>query len=540
MTLFLGDAGLIVLTAVAGWYLPAGAASHAAHGLLSLCVVLPSFLAAMYVFDLYGMAKLNGLGTMVKVALAVAAASGFCNLFFHFSQWKNPAYYRSLLVCTVIFPAAAYVWRRCYSRGARRLRAPENLVVVGSARDGEILQAAMERVEPQYSLLGRLRTEEAAGEARNELRELEALFESREEAREPQGVADGEPWRRVPQWAAAGALGGPLRGFGQAGQALRGSGQAGTAVAMAREPLEARYEAGAAVGVAEAAPDETAERIADLGPATSENLLRVVAGCSVKVVVVRSDALTVELAGVLTQLRFSGIQVYSLLDFCMRMSEELPLEVLNEFWLCIADGFELLQARFFRRVKRLADVLLASAGLLAALPLMLLAAIAIRLESPGPALYRQRRTGWMGRPFELLKLRSMRTEAEKDGKAQWASVDDPRVTRVGKILRQTHFDELPQMVNILRGEMSFVGPRPERPEFVEQLKASISFYHLRHYVLPGITGWAQVNYPYGASLEDARRKLQYDLYYVCHASPLLDLRTLLRTARVVLFRQGSR
>lgn len=539
MTLFAGDAALIAALSLAGWYLRAGGASHAAHKLLSLCVVLPSFLAAMYVFDLYSMAKLNGLGTMVKVAVAVGAASGFCNVFFHLFQWKNPAYYRALLVCTVIFPAAAYVWRRCYFHGTRRLRAPENLVVVGSARDGEILRAAMERVEPQYSLLGRLWTE-AADEAGNELRELDAFFESPGEAREPQGVADGEPWRRDTQWAAAGTLGSPLRGFGQAGQALRGSGQAGTAVALAREPLEAGHEGATAIGDAEAGQNESAERIADLGRATSENLLRVVAACSAKVVVVRSDALTVELAGVLTQLRFSGIQVYSLLDFCMLMSEELPLEVLNEFWLCIADGFELLQARFFRRVKRLADVVLASVGLLTALPLMLLAAIAIRVESPGPVLYRQRRTGWMGRPFELLKLRSMRTEAEKDGKAQWATVDDPRVTKVGKILRKTHFDELPQMVNILRGEMSFVGPRPERPEFVEQLKESIGFYHLRHYVLPGITGWAQVNYPYGASLEDARRKLQYDLYYVCNASPLLDLRTLLRTARVVLFRQGSR
>jgi len=187
----------------------------------------------------------------------------------------------------------------------------------------------------------------------------------------------------------------------------------------------------------------------------------------------------------------------------------------------------------------LADLLLASVGLVLALPLMLLAGVAIRLTSPGPALFRQRRVGWMGQPFELLKFRSMQMEAEREG-PQWAAVDDPRVTAVGKILRKTHFDELPQMINVLRGQMSFVGPRPERPEFVGLLNDSISFYHLRHYVLPGITGWAQVNYPYGASLEDARRKLQYDLYYVCNASPLLDLRTLLRTARVALFRQGSR
>jgi exopolysaccharide biosynthesis polyprenyl glycosylphosphotransferase len=260
----------------------------------------------------------------------------------------------------------------------------------------------------------------------------------------------------------------------------------------------------------------------------------------VKAVVVRSESMTLELAGVLTRLRFNGIQVYSLLDFCMRASEELPLEILNEFWLCVADGFDLLQARLFRRVKRLTDILLASVGLLAALPFLLLTAIAIRLDSAGPVLFRQRRVGWMGRPFELLKFRSMQVGAEKDGAARWAAPEDPRVTAVGRVLRKIHFDELPQMINILRGQMSFVGPRPERPEFVGPLSESINFYHLRHYVLPGVTGWAQVNYPYGASLEDARRKLQYDLYYVCNASPLLDLRTMLRTARVVLFQQGSR
>lgn len=534
VVLFLGDAALIAVVALPGWYLPAGVASHSAHKLLSLCVVLLAFLAAMYVFDLYSLAKLNGLGTMVKVAVAVGAASGFCNVFFHLFQWKNPAYYRSLLLCMVVFPAAAYIWRRCYFYGARRLRAPENLLVVGRARDAETLQEAMGQVDPQFSLLGILWTEAAQSEAENGFRGTTALLATREEARGPQNAAESELRRPAPRWAAAGV-------------AAYGAHAVRTAVAMAGEPLEAPFEAqgqqgklASAVAVAEAAPDESPETIADLGPATSENLLRVVGACSVNVVVVRSDALTPELAGVLTRLRFSGIQVYSLLDFCMRMSEELPLEVLDEFWLCIADGFELLQARFFRRVKRLMDVLLASVGLLVALPFLALAGIAIRLNSPGPVLFRQRRVGWMGRPFDLLKLRSMQTGAEKDGRPQWATQNDPRVTAVGRILRKTHFDELPQMINILRGEMSFVGPRPERPEFVGLLNEAIGFYHLRHYVLPGITGWAQVNYPYGASLEDARRKLQYDLYYVCNASPLLDLRTLLRTARVVLFRQGSR
>lgn len=514
--LFLGDGALIALTVVAGWYARAGAGSHAAHKLLSLCVALAAFLAAMYVFDLYSMAKLNGLGTMLKVAVAVGAASGFCNVFFHLFQWKNPAYYRSLLLCTVIFPAVAYAWRRCYFQGARRLRAAENLVVVGSVRDAEILCNALDPLHPRYNLVGRLSAE---GGRHSGLEE----------------GSDAEPVTQRGEWPVGGEVeAGRASGTWVADVAEKTSYGAGggTAVAMVRED-----EAGA--GVLEAA-SESAGIVPDLGAASSASLLQVVAARGVKVVVVRRDALTLELAGVLTRLRFSGIQVYSLLDFCMRASEELPLEILSEFWLCVADGFELLQARFFRRVKRLADVLLASVGLLLASPFMLLAAMAIRLDSPGPALFRQRRVGWMGRSFELLKFRSMRAQAEKDGKPQWAAQNDPRVTAVGRILRKTHFDELPQMINVLRGEMSFIGPRPERPEFVAQLNESIRFYHLRHYVLPGISGWAQVNYPYGASLEDARRKLQYDLYYVCNASPLLDLRTLLRTARVVLFRQGSR
>jgi lipopolysaccharide/colanic/teichoic acid biosynthesis glycosyltransferase len=463
-------------------------------------VLVPAFLAAMYVCNLYNLAAINGLGTFVKVIVAVGAASGFCEVFFHVGRWKNEAYYWSLGVCTVVMPAATYAWRRFYFYSARRMRAPEKLVVVGSARDAEILKAAMDREHPQYSVLGMLCVPlEARGE----------------EA----GSTEAEPLRQLT--TAAGADGG----------VAAGAYPAGTAVAMARE------------AVLEAAADtdsEKAEIMVDLGPATSENLMQVVATRDVKVVVVRSEAITLELAGVLTRLRFSGIQVYSLLDFCMRASEEIPLEILNEFWLCVADGFDLLQARLFRRVKRLADVLLASVGLVLALPFMLLAAVAIRMDSPGPVLFRQKRVGWKGQPFELLKFRSMEVGAERNGGPQWAALDDPRVTSVGGILRKTHFDELPQMINILRGQMSFVGPRPERPEFVGLLTESINFYHLRHYALPGITGWAQVNYPYGASLEDARRKLQYDLYYVCNASPLLDLRTIMRTARVVLFQQGSR
>lgn len=497
LALCLGDAGVTTLLAAAGWYVYAGTTSTGAQKVLSLLVMLPAFVAAMYVFDQYSLSKLNGLGTLVKAVIAVFGASAFCYVFFHLFRWKNDMYYRSLGLCALVLPAATYIWRRCYFHGSKRFRAQEKLLVVGSVKDAQILSAALDRLHAGFALVGMMRAEASPWETQPTAQALESQSK----------VA-----------ACAAGIGAP------------GSYAAGTAVAMAREAV------GAAV---EVAPDGV-EHIPDLGPATSENLSQAVAANGVEVIVVRSDALTPELAGVLTHLRFNGIQVLSLLDFCMATCHEIPLEILNEFWLAVADGFDLLQTRLFRRVKRLTDILLASAGLLVALPFMLLVALAIRLNSPGPVLFRQERVGWKGQPFELLKFRSMQTDAERERGPQWAAQDDPRVTTVGRILRKTHFDELPQMINILRGDMSFVGPRPERPEFVGLLNETISFYDLRHYVLPGITGWAQVNYRYGASLDDTKRKLQYDLYYVCKASPLLDLRTLLLTARVVLLQQGSR
>lgn len=494
--LFVGDMALIALAAMAGWYMQPVATSDAGQKLLSLLVLLPTILGAMYVCNLYNLAGINGLGTFVKVIVAVGTASAFCEAFFQVFGWKNATYYWSLGACAVVVPGVIYAWRRVYFHGATRMRTPEELVVVGSVRDAEILSATLDPVHPRYTMRGLLRAEAVAPMASAPLTTQPAASTSA-------SVAAG--------------------GYA-----------AGTAVAMAREVVDS-----AEASAVEESSEATAN-VPELGPATPENVLRAVAACDVKVVVVRNEAMTCELAGVLTRLRFSGIQVYSLLDFCMRASEEIPVEILTDFWLSVADGFDLLQARFFRRLKRLTDLMLASLGLLVALPFMALVAAAVRMDSPGPVLFRQRRVGWKGQPFELLKFRSMYVEAEREGGPQWAALDDPRVTRVGRMLRKTHVDELPQMINILRGQMSFVGPRPERPEFVGLLNDSIGFYHLRHYVLPGITGWAQVNYPYGASLEDARRKLQYDLYYVCNASPLLDLRTLLRTARVVLFRQGSR
>lgn len=189
--------------------------------------------------------------------------------------------------------------------------------------------------------------------------------------------------------------------------------------------------------------------------------------------------------------------------------------------------------------KRFIDICAALALLVGFAPLLVLTALAIKLDSPGPVLYRQRRIGLSGDVFHIYKFRSMFTDAEKNG-AQWCAKNDSRITRVGRLIRKTRIDEIPQALNILKGEMSFVGPRPERPEFVSILEKEIPNYHLRHVVKPGITGWAQVKFTYGASVEDARVKLQYDLYYIKHFSLWRDILIMLMTVRVALFGLGSR
>ena len=199
----------------------------------------------------------------------------------------------------------------------------------------------------------------------------------------------------------------------------------------------------------------------------------------------------------------------------------------------IAGGF------LVRAIKRTADIVLSTALLLFAAPFLLLVALAIKVEGGGPVLYRQTRLGRAGVPFTLLKFRTMRVDAEKDG-ARWAQQNDGRVTRIGRFLRVTRIDEIPQALSVLSGKMSFVGPRPERPEFLSDLTSAIPHYKDRLQVKPGITGWAQVNYPYGASIEDARQKLAYDLYYIQHYSLALDLIIVLKTLRVALFAIGSR
>jgi sugar transferase (PEP-CTERM system associated) len=253
-------------------------------------------------------------------------------------------------------------------------------------------------------------------------------------------------------------------------------------------------------------------------------------------VVVAAEHNTVPLEPLLT-CKAGGIPVCEFNTFIERETGRVDLRWVDLSWLVYSNGFEIRPVDVF--LKRLTDIVGAAIMLWAAFPVLVMAAIAITLEGRGPILFRQTRVTQGGRTFNLFKLRTMRVDAEKHG-AQWAAEKDPRITPVGSILRRFRIDEIPQLINVLRGEMSLVGPRPERPVFVEQLAKEIAMYNLRHSVKAGITGWAQLNYPYGASVADARCKLEYDLFYMKHFSVLRDLGILLQTCRIVLWPQGVR
>ena len=235
----------------------------------------------------------------------------------------------------------------------------------------------------------------------------------------------------------------------------------------------------------------------------------------------------------------SGIDILEMVSFFERRTGKIRLDILYPSWLYLSDGFH--ESAFRRVIKRTFDIVIVLFLLPIALPLMLLSIIAIITESRGrgPILYRQTRVKQDGRLFQIYKFRSMVTDAEKDGVARWASKNDSRITWVGSIMRTLRFDELPQLFNVLKGDMSFVGPRPERPEFVEQLTEKFPYYDERHRVKPGLTGWAQIRYPYGNTDEDGLQKLQFDLYYVKNFSIFLDLLILLQTAEVVMMGKGA-
>ena len=239
----------------------------------------------------------------------------------------------------------------------------------------------------------------------------------------------------------------------------------------------------------------------------------------------------------LLQYKLEGLQYYNYLEFYETYENKLPISHLSPKWFLENTGFEIYHNNFNLKAKRLLDLLFALLIGIFAAPVIVLAAIIVKLESKGPVFFIQERIGEGNKKFNIVKFRSMTTDAEKDG-PQWASKNDNRVTKFGKIMRATRIDELPQLWNVLRGEMSFVGPRPEREFFIQQLEKEIPYYNLRHTVKPGLTGWAQVMYPYGASVEDAYRKLQYDLYYIKHHSIPFDVKVLLKTVTIVIFGKG--
>ncbi|NWO05227.1 MAG: TIGR03013 family PEP-CTERM/XrtA system glycosyltransferase [Alteromonadaceae bacterium] len=240
----------------------------------------------------------------------------------------------------------------------------------------------------------------------------------------------------------------------------------------------------------------------------------------------------------LMECKLRGVLVTNAIDFYERELKKVKLDLVHPSWIVFSDGF--CASRYRQWLKRLLDLVLGFALLLVALPFMALTALAIVLETGWPVLYSQKRVGFLGREFRIYKFRSMYKDAEKDGKARWASANDNRITRVGAFIRNTRLDELPQIYNVLRGDMSFVGPRPERPEFVAELTRLIPYYDTRHYVRPGLMGWAQLKYPYGASIEDARGKLEYDLYYSKNHSLLMDFLIMIQTVEVVLLGKGVR
>lgn len=235
--------------------------------------------------------------------------------------------------------------------------------------------------------------------------------------------------------------------------------------------------------------------------------------------------------------KIKGSSIYTVENFCETFLEKIPISSVTDEWLILSRGFENIFEGFYIRTRRIFDIAVSIFGLIASSPFLIVGAIMIKMDSDGPIFFSQIRTGQHGDSFTIYKFRSMKIDAEKDG-AKWAVKNDSRITKVGNFIRKTRIDEIPQLWNVLKGDMSFIGPRPERPEFDGMLEKEIPYYMLRYLVKPGLTGWAQVNYDYGASVDDAKEKVMYDLFYIKNYSLLLDIRIILRTIRIVLLRKG--
>jgi sugar transferase (PEP-CTERM system associated) len=270
----------------------------------------------------------------------------------------------------------------------------------------------------------------------------------------------------------------------------------------------------------------------------NEEIEKVTGNYQINDIIVTLDVIkNKQLNTALVNCKLTGINIYDAPAFYENFLQKLPISDIRPHWLLYSNGFDKTGSKFYRRLKRLTDIVIASILLILLFPIYVMICLAIKLDSKGPFFYKQERLGENFKPFILLKFRTMINEAEK-GMPIWAEKNDPRVTRVGKFLRKIRLDEIPQLINVLKGEMSLIGPRPEREYFTKKLSKKIPYYSLRFSVRPGLTGWAQVNYKYGDSEKDAFIKTEYDLYYIKSMSPFLDLRILLKTIRIVLFGMG--
>jgi sugar transferase (PEP-CTERM system associated) len=318
-------------------------------------------------------------------------------------------------------------------------------------------------------------------------------------------------------------------------------GTGGAAVTLARELFERRSELGVElVGFVDSDPARVG------APVVNPGVIGTVSDIPAIVRARRVDRVVLSLADargkfnmdeLLAMKLNEGVRFDHLASVYEQYTGKIAVENLRPSWMIFSDGFR--KSALLEISKRLSDIALSLVGLVLALPLMAASAIALRLSSPGPVLYHQRRVGKDGVPFTIYKFRSMRVDAEAETGAVWSTQNDPRVTPVGRFLRRSRLDELPQLWNVLKGDMSFVGPRPERPEFVADLTRQIPFYGQRHVVRPGLTGWAQVRHPYGATVDDAQEKLQYELFYIKHLSIPFDIYIILETVKTVLVRSGS-
>ncbi len=405
-----------------------------------------------------------------------------------------------VLLTTALFVAflLVFLWRNVFHVLLRRSGFNQRLMILGSGRSARRLtEELFSREDSGYEVVALItRPEEAAQQRRSERRAPPS--------------ETGNPWFEA-----------GLRAEPEPRPENGGSLGAATATKLLLDPKPGPATA------------EVPESIATLEP-----LHELAARLDIDDIVVafeeRRGSLPIE---ELLRCRLEGIVIQEAEAFYERLSGKIPAEAMRPSYLIFNPGFAMHPLAAM--AKRAMDFTLAALGLLVTSPLLIAIAIAIRLDSPGPVLFRQERTGQRGRTFTLNKFRSMRANAEQETGPVWATEDDPRITRVGKLMRRARLDELPQLLNVLSGSMSLVGPRPERPPFVEELARKLPYYHQRHVVKPGITGWAQINYPYGNTVEDALQKLQFDLFYIKYQSLLFDLSILFNTAKTVALRKGT-